>query len=985
MKKLIFLSFLFISVIAQARQISVDEAASIASEFFGSISVTHELTRKNAQRVHGMENGNTGNAPYYVFNADNGQGFVIISGDTRSKRILGYSDKGTFDTNNLPPQLCSLLDKYANRITSLPPSVDQDPSWETPIHKVSSNVGKLLKTANWDQGYPYNNLCPELDGQKCATGCVATAMAIIMKYYNWPPKGTGNVSYEWNGQQLNSSFDSSVYDWTKFLDEYTDESYTDDTISEIAQLLHDVAFSIKASFGSSTYASDVNACIALVDNFGFRPGLGSANLAYCNEQYFFSIIKSEIDNSRPLLFSSLKTPSGTDPHTYVCDGYDNDGLVHFNWGWGGYANGYYSIDPLKGIFGTDIYCNYGISPSSLPAPEPIEGPMVGSLKDFSYWADNLIHCTYSTRYYYSENLPKVTFGYIVKNNSNNEAVYCEQGILSMTPDNRGGSWSQDSKMDFTIDLPDGEYTIYPAYQESGKNWQKCLSSDLYQNSIGLSIINGVNKFTNNSPQIDFLSRGVEVDGICYILDEDKKTAEVTYKNELYNSYHDDITIPSHIYVDNKEYTVNSIGDYAFRDCHSLGNVILPNTIENLGAGCFMNVLFKSINLGDLDRLTSINNGAFYFNFISAGSSKTYSKPISLPKNLQHIGKSAFMYVNFGLLEIPESVTSIDDEALARNNIDAIKFTRVDLSNINFSKTAFNDGYLYNPDTFPILLFPENVMEEYLALDAFKNHDIVKGYNKEIIQAENLDIYCNGKIVPENGILYVNPGESMNFRAKVYPESATIGEIAWYLKEDNDHPLSDKTTIHIPYDNDEYKYTVWHYNDGGNPNAQYLGHSQYVTCLTRDGSEVSRNFTINVYARIQDIILNENEISIKVGETKKLDINVLPSKANTELIEWSSSNPDVASVDQEGSVTAHAPGNANIHVEALDGSGVSNDCSVKVNIKTGIENLITDKPYYVKIFNLQGMLVFKGIYSEANLTPDFYIIEHEGKSKKVKVE
>lgn len=970
MRKILVLLFLLVSVIAEGRKIPESEAAAIAYEFLNS-NVRQTPAKAEVRRAIGRKAENTGDAPFYVFNAEDNQGFVIVSGDDRTQRILGYSDTGNFDFNNLPPQLDAILCKFANRIASLPQTSVKSQSWDTPLPVDAYGEGKLLKTANWGQGYPYNAQCPEMDGYHCVTGCVATAMAIIMKYHNWPNQGKGETVYDWNGQQLSASFDSSFYDWTKILDDY---SNTDDlsieNINEVAHLMHDVGYAIHAGYGiGATHASNLDASIALVDNFRFHPCLGSICLMYCSTDYFISVVKSEIDNNRPLLFTSLKTPNGTDPHTYVGDGYDNNGYIHFNWGWDGYANGYYSIDPLKGIFGTHFYCNYGFLPESLSAPKLPEGPMVGASGDFSYWADNLIHCDYTSRYFYTEEMPKITVGYTVKNNSTNEEIFCG---------NRGGS-VQDARMDFTIELPDGEYTIYPAYQEAGESWQKCLVSDLYQSSIGLTIADGIKTFVNRKPKTDCTNGAIEIDGICYILDDDNMTAEVTYRNELYNSYSGDITIPALISFNDKKYTVNSIGEYAFRGCHSLGYVELPNTIENLGNGCFMDVLYKYINLGELEKLTTIDN-SFYFNYMSTDNAEKFSQPISLPKNIQHLGDEAFTNVYFGLLEIPESLTSIGSLALSRNKIDAIKFTRTDLSDISFSETAFNDGYHYNPNTFPILLFPESVMDEYLALDAFKKHDIVKGYKDKIIQAEHLDIYINGKVIEEGSVIYANPNETIEFESRIAPINATIEEISFNILESDDPRLLAPWSIYVPYEDGVYKYQMWHYYNY----QKQDDYKHYVTCMTRDGSKVTRNFTISVYSLIKGLVLSENNLSLKIGESKKLDFSFYPTNVNTELISWKSLNTDVATVDQYGNVTAVAIGNAIITLSATDGSGVSATCEVVVTVATGIDDILSDTNTYVRVFNLSGILVYEGIYSKANLAPGFYIVKCNGKNIKVKI-
>lgn len=292
MRKLLLLSFLIIAVIAHARQISEGEAASIASEFLNSATVRQASAKVGVRRAKAQNAANAEAAPFYVYNADDNQGFVIISGDDRTNKILGYSRTGGFDFNHLPPQLATVLDNFADRIVSLPQTIANAQSWDASVRVNADNEGKLLKTATWGQGYPYNSQCPEIDGYHCATGCVATAMAIIMKYHNWPNQGKGETSYDWNGQKLSASFDSSIYDWTKILEDYSnvDELSVED-INEIAHLMHDVGYAINAGYGiGGTHASDVNACIALVDNFGFHPGLGSISLKYSSVDYFFLLL-----------------------------------------------------------------------------------------------------------------------------------------------------------------------------------------------------------------------------------------------------------------------------------------------------------------------------------------------------------------------------------------------------------------------------------------------------------------------------------------------------------------------------------------------------------------------------------------------------------------------------------------------------------------------------------------------------------------------
>lgn len=171
MRKLFLLMLSLVALCVQARQIFPDEAASIATTFLKIDNSRHNkaavrMAKSKAVQSHSATAQET--EPYYIFNASEDKGFVIVSGDDRAKKILGYSDKGSFDCDNLPPQLKDLLGQYAKQIESLPESAPTDLSWTETSTSFSNESGSvLLETANWGQGYPYNAKCPVIDGFQC--------------------------------------------------------------------------------------------------------------------------------------------------------------------------------------------------------------------------------------------------------------------------------------------------------------------------------------------------------------------------------------------------------------------------------------------------------------------------------------------------------------------------------------------------------------------------------------------------------------------------------------------------------------------------------------------------------------------------------------------------------------------------------------------------------------------------------------------------
>lgn len=147
--------------------------------------------------------------PYYVFNAEDNGGFVIVGGDSRVQKILGYSDSGCFDFDNVPPALAWMLSVYDKYIENL--SDETVKSVETDAETGRENISPLL-TSRWSQGEPYNSSCPVIGENRASTGCVATAVAQIVNYHKWPDCGEGTFSYLWNDKTLSYDYNANPFD-----------------------------------------------------------------------------------------------------------------------------------------------------------------------------------------------------------------------------------------------------------------------------------------------------------------------------------------------------------------------------------------------------------------------------------------------------------------------------------------------------------------------------------------------------------------------------------------------------------------------------------------------------------------------------------------------------------------------------------------------------------------------------------------------------
>ena len=242
-------------------------------------------------------------------------------------------------------------------------------------------VAPLLGDLAWDQGEPYNELCPEVGKVHCITGCVATAMAQIMYYNKWPLKGTGKHSYMWNGTKLEADYSKSVYEYGKMRTTY-DKNWTQSEALAVAQLMYDCGVSVDMQYGtgsSGAYSEDVP--IAMKKYFDYNLSMEYLYREDYKKEEWDSIIMAELDASRVVYYSGVGGNSG---HAFVCDGYKDNGYFHFNFGWSGSPHGYFATSAISP--GSSKYNDYQ---DILIGIEPNVKHKVGDLY-FSVTGDNTV-------------------------------------------------------------------------------------------------------------------------------------------------------------------------------------------------------------------------------------------------------------------------------------------------------------------------------------------------------------------------------------------------------------------------------------------------------------------------------------------------------------------------------------------------------------------------------------------------------------------
>ena len=291
------------------------------------------------------------NRDYYIFNDRvNGNGFVVISGKDDANPVLGYSDTGFIDENNIPAPLQYFLARLGGAGSN---AVATSRTSEAQVI-----VSPLVKT-QWYQPAPYNALCPG-DGT-LLTGCVATAMAQVMNYHKWPERGHGTISYTsftpTGGPgsapvgELSHDLSTSVYDWDNMLPTYKDDQWNDKQVRAVSTLIRDCGYAAHMQYGafvSDSYEHD--AATALTQNFGYDariyPHFGDYDTGNWTD-----LMKREFDNGFPVIVIGQGKPFGGNGHCFIADGYDSSGFVHINWGWNGDADGYYDISRLTPLHG----------------------------------------------------------------------------------------------------------------------------------------------------------------------------------------------------------------------------------------------------------------------------------------------------------------------------------------------------------------------------------------------------------------------------------------------------------------------------------------------------------------------------------------------------------------------------------------------------------------------------------------------------------
>lgn len=381
---LFFLSLLITAVTGVwAQQVSPEQAKEIASQFLKGQS-TKQGGRRSAPTANTLKTNVVFNAkdvagqPYlYAVSATQHDGFVLVSGDERFPQVLGYTDDGTFDEQNIPENMRDFLQGYIDEMKYLL-SINYQPSESArrAAPAAFATIAPML-TSTWNQDNPYNMYCPQYDnyGNNCPTGCLATALAQVMCYHgNYKKTGQSTTTlnaipaYTTSTMQYNiAEKPTRTFDWTLMTGAVPT---TDAAKQEVAHLMEYIGAGVQMNYRKDGSGAALNAIPSLLaDVFGYDHAVREVLRNDYSISEWLNMMYKELSTNGPVMYGGQATNGG---HGFVLDGYkyeNGEHLFHINWGWGGWSDGYFLLslcNPAEqGIGGTTSQSGFNRAQSAI--------------------------------------------------------------------------------------------------------------------------------------------------------------------------------------------------------------------------------------------------------------------------------------------------------------------------------------------------------------------------------------------------------------------------------------------------------------------------------------------------------------------------------------------------------------------------------------------------------------------------------------------
>lgn len=508
---LLFAGSLLMPMVVMAGPRSFQQAKAIAEKQAALLGVTIDQKAMAKVRKQGDKGKmNLSQQSYYVFPNANSKGFTIVSGDDRLPEIVGYSSQGSYDENNLPEGFVSFMKAYQNLYNKVNlgdaealKNLAEIKAWRNKKNASAAStsaVAPLLGNIEWDQTSPYNNMCPKYDSvHVAATGCVATAMAQVMAYYKYPKQLKADIPgyvNRWNGIPMEIptiTQEEGIYDWDNMLPKYNKEANaTQQQKDAVAKLMYHCGAAVRMSYGPESGAAVSSSKLAKYFGYDADLMMDLSRSSFTLDKWM-QIIDTELAAGRPVLYGGQSSENG---HQFICDGKDENGLYHINWGWSGNQNAYFDLsilNPEKGGTGSgsaadgfNRYCTMtiGIAPDNGVVDAPLaQIPSISVLYDADY-----VVITKGTRKSKSDKFEftqQVTFvnqvkqafkgflGLGILQKDGSYKLVSDKKYVSFDGKREDGMMSSlDPKLTVNEAFEVGKTPVYAIYSTDGKTWEK---------------------------------------------------------------------------------------------------------------------------------------------------------------------------------------------------------------------------------------------------------------------------------------------------------------------------------------------------------------------------------------------------------------------------------------------------------------------------------------------------------------------------------
>lgn len=408
---ILFLIFVLSILTANAQTVSESTAHSRAEAFFATQAANapgRGNSAPSASLTLAYTSQGNGNTRFYVYNRGENEGYVIMGGDEQAKEILAYVPQGHFVYDSLPDNMKWWLGQYEQEIDTAiirsshaPKRTIQKSPNRSSVANARQDIPDMI-TTKWNQGAPFNSMIPTTpSGLQFPSGCVPTALAQIMKYWNYPQVGSGSNSYVMSGDEgditFSADFGNTTYDWVNMIDDYSGQ-YTEQQALAVGQLMYHIGVALEVMYNfdgtgygdwqSGDFEHDHHMVKILKDNFHYNSKMRRVNRNMWKDEDWKDLIYSELLAGRPVYYSATKNVG----HAFICHGYSNSlDMFSINWGWGGYMDGYFSLSGTDALDGYNILHSIivGMCPDSIVLSTPLVGDTI-QVDNLNYIVRNTI-------------------------------------------------------------------------------------------------------------------------------------------------------------------------------------------------------------------------------------------------------------------------------------------------------------------------------------------------------------------------------------------------------------------------------------------------------------------------------------------------------------------------------------------------------------------------------------------------------------------